>query len=185
MRSDIKESKGKSRGAAGGGCEKMSSTLHWGPYWPENGYAKTHQEYALPAGDFSQAFHTFGLLWNSTRMQTYVDDQIVLDVDTSTQDFWDKGGFSGDNPWVGRGNNAPFDQRFYLIINLAVGGTNGYFPDGLGDGKPWANTDAHAANNFWAGVNAWGPTWTSAMQVDSVTVWQSAGETDYAYRLML
>ena len=63
------------------------------------------------------------------------------------------------NPWSGRGNSAPFDQRacyfragretssiellfvstaFYLILDVAVGGTNGWFPDGAGD-KPWLN----------------------------------------------
>ena len=33
-----------------------------------------------------------------------------------------------ESPWRGQGPNAPFDQAFYLILNLAVGGTNGYFP---------------------------------------------------------
>jgi hypothetical protein len=60
------------------------------------------------------------------------------------------------NPWTGRGNSAPFDQRmcnfreepptskltfsiaFYLILDVAVGGTNGWFPDGSGN-KPWLN----------------------------------------------
>eukprot|EP00741_Cyanophora_paradoxa_P013159 tig00000178_g12712.t1 len=41
------------------------------------------------------------------------------------------------NVWAGRPKSAPFDQKFYLIINLAVGGTNGYW-DAF-DGKPWSN----------------------------------------------
>jgi hypothetical protein len=45
-------------------------------------------------------------------------------------DFFTKGGFSGFNAWEGQGNNAPFDQEFYLVLNVAVGGVNGYFPDG-------------------------------------------------------
>ena len=32
-------------------------------------------------------------------------------------------------------------------MNVAVGGTTGYFPDG-GD-KPWVNSDSHAINSFW------------------------------------
>lgn len=32
---------------------------------------------------------------------------------------------------------APFDQEFYLVINVAVGGINGFFPDMRG--KPWNN----------------------------------------------
>lgn len=44
-----------------------------------------------------------------------------------------KGGKGGG----GNGKNAaPFDKPFYLIMNVAVGGTNGWFPDGVG-GKPW------------------------------------------------
>lgn len=31
--------------------------------------------------------------------------------------------------------------QFYIILNLAVGGTNGFFPDGASNpgGKPWSN----------------------------------------------
>ena len=34
------------------------------------------------------------------------------------------------NPWAqstSTTGNAPFDQNFYLILNVAVGGTNGWF----------------------------------------------------------
>ena len=34
------------------------------------------------------------------------------------------------NPWADSKSttgNAPFDQDFYLILNVAVGGTNGWF----------------------------------------------------------
>lgn len=43
-----------------------------------------------------------------------------------------------NNPWAGTGlKNTPFDTEFFLILNVAVGGTNGFFPDGYSD-KPWA-----------------------------------------------
>jgi hypothetical protein len=37
---------------------------------------------------------------------------------------------------------APFDRDFYLIMNIAVGGTNGFFPDGVSNptNKPWLNS---------------------------------------------
>ena len=41
-----------------------------------------------------------------------------------------------DNPWKNTDNAAPFNKKFYLILNVAVGGVNGYFPDGEGN-KPW------------------------------------------------
>jgi hypothetical protein len=111
---------------------------------------------------------------------------VVLNV-TLNQTFWQLGGWANSgmsNPWSSGAPNAPFDQRFYLIINLAVGGTNGYFPDGTG-GKPWTDASPNAMDEFWAGVGAWGPTWTSPFMIDSVRVWQAAPGGDYAYRLML
>jgi hypothetical protein len=51
--------------------------------------------------------------------------------------MWERGGFGEKivnnsalhDPWSQTGNPAtPFDQPFYLILNVAVGGTNGYFP---------------------------------------------------------
>lgn len=63
-------------------------------------------------------------------------------------------------------------------MNVAVGGTNGFFPDSVsnGDGqKPWSNRDANGPEKFWKGRGQWMPTWKgddAAMQVDSVKMWQ-------------
>ena len=43
------------------------------------------------------------------------------------------------NPWIGSDSHlTPFDTEFYLILNVAVGGTNGFFPDDAvnGGGAP-------------------------------------------------
>jgi hypothetical protein len=58
------------------------------------------------------------------------------------QNYW-----SGvtENPWEAGEPSAPFDQEFYLILNVAVGGTNGYFPDDQCD-KPWSNSASSAIN---------------------------------------
>ena len=53
-----------------------------------------------------------------------------------------------DNPWRGEPNSAPFNREFHLIMNVAVGGTNAYFPDGVG-GKTWSNNDPHSVNAFY------------------------------------
>jgi len=177
---DLMESRGNARGYPPGGVESFGSTLHWGPYWPEDPYTLTHGTYTLPQGDLSQDFHIYGLYWNSTNIITYFDtpSQVVLNVDTSKQSFWEMGGWNNsttiNNPWYGQGNNAPFDQEFYLIMNVAVGGTNSYFPDG--DGKPWVDTDPHAVNSFWNNQAQWYPTWqqnASSLQVDYVRVYQT------------
>ena len=39
------------------------------------------------------------------------------------------------NPWTGSDSYmTPFDTEFYLILNVAVGGTNGFFPDDATNG---------------------------------------------------
>eukprot|EP00698_Gefionella_okellyi_P013256 TRINITY_DN3618_c0_g1_i2.p2 TRINITY_DN3618_c0_g1~~TRINITY_DN3618_c0_g1_i2.p2 ORF type:complete len:175 (+),score=26.36 TRINITY_DN3618_c0_g1_i2:589-1113(+) len=161
------------------GPATFGSTLHWGPFFPEDPWPQTHATYTIPTGDLHSDFHIYGLLWNATHLITYIDAEsnVVLSVDTSSESFWQKGPWAQwivDNPWRGRGNNAPFDQEFYLILNLAVGGVAGYFPDGV-DGKPWTNADPHAVNAFYSAINSWYPTWKgedAALQVDYVRVWQ-------------
>lgn len=70
--------------------------------------------------------------------------------------------------------------QFYLIINLAVGGTNGFFPDGVHNGgysKPWRNSDSNGPEKFWKAKDLWYPTWKgddASFQIDSVRMWQLA-----------
>ena len=187
---DIVESRGNARGYAPGGCESMSSTLHYGPFWPADDYLAAHESYSAPSGDLTTEFHTYGLLWTQERLTTYIDSTVVLDVAVN-ESFWARGGWAASapgatNPWADSPNNvAPFDQRMYIILNVAVGGTNGYFPDGAG-GKPWQDTSNNAANEFWGANAQWLPTWTSPMMVDSVRVWQDPAQGgDYALRPML
>jgi beta-glucanase (GH16 family) len=174
---DIVESRGNANYAAGG-VNSVASTLHWGPFVGQDPFYLTHGAQTMPSGDFSQDFHVFGMIWTNDTICTYIDSEsnIVLKVDTSAQSFWHKGGWdttSYDNIWANRGNNAPFDQKFYLIFNVAVGGTGGYFPDGVGN-KPWSDTDPHAVNAFNSAIGQWYPTWNgedSALQIDYVKVW--------------
>lgn len=134
---DIMESRGNGPNYSPGGYDSYGSTLHWGNDWQHDFFTRTH---ATKTGtDLSADFHVYGLIWNKTYIRTYLDKEsnVVLSFPI-TQSFWSQTGLQSppwDNPWVGRGNNAPFDQEFYLIMNLACGGTGGYFPDG--HGKPW------------------------------------------------
>lgn len=107
-----------------------------------------------------------------------LDKQLIGSVDTGAG-FYARGHFSGYNPWINGSLNAPFDQEFYFLINLAVGGTNGYFPDeGNANGKPWRNSSPTAKRDFWTGRQQWLPGWnfnahsriTSAFRVDYIKV---------------
>jgi len=89
-------------------------TLHFGGAWPNN-----QQSYG-PAYTFSGAdsvtnFHVYALEWTTNSIQWFVDDQLY---ETQTS-WWSSGG-----PYP-----APFDQPFYIIMNLAVGGNFGGNPD--------------------------------------------------------
>jgi len=174
---DIVESRGNGPSYPYGGDNVVASTLHWGPYWAQDPYQKTHQSYTLSGTDFSQDFHIFGAYWDATGLYTYLDTQsnAILNVNFTDMDFWTRGGWGTTyaNPWAGRPNAAPFDQEFFLILNVAAGGTNGYFPDD--SNKPWKNTDPNAINAFWNAKDQWYPTWQGencAMQIDYVHVYQ-------------
>lgn len=176
---DLVESRGNSEAYPAGGVNCFGSTLHWGPYYPDDPYQLTHADYCLPSGNFNDDFHTFGLVWTEKGIYTYVDDESkkVLDVNID-QSFWERGGWAKNpslsNPWRGQPDVAPFDQKFYLIFNVAVGGVNGYFPDGQG-GKPWSDKSMQAAKDFNNVIGAVSKTWegdNSALQIKSVKVWQ-------------
>jgi hypothetical protein len=105
-----------------------------------------------------------------------------------TEPFWEYGHFpladrNGTrliNPWKGTGNNAsPFDQDFYLVLDVAVGGTNGWFEDGK-SGKPWIDASKAAKSDFWLSRDEWFPTWEEQgrMEVKSVKMWQQEGYND-------
>ncbi|CAN0433548.1 unnamed protein product, partial [Discosporangium mesarthrocarpum] len=110
---------------------------------------------------------------------TYLDteDQKILQISfgdgyNGSGGLWDRGGFDQstpgmDNPWKGRPPSAPYDQKFYLVINLAAGGVSGFFPDGMG-GKMWNNNDSDAAMRFFENTDEWYKTWhgrDAALQV--------------------
>lgn len=81
------------------------------------------------------------------------------------------------NPWEKTNSTtAPFDQEFYLVINVGVGGTNGWFKDEQA-GKPWIDTNPHAKKDFWDARDQWYPTWEKqgSMEIKSVKMWQQSG----------
>jgi beta-glucanase (GH16 family) len=92
-------------------------TLHYGAQWPKNTF--TSQDYILPRGGTIADWHTYAVEWEPGRMRWYVDGVL-----TQTQRFWWSGRRADASseaialqPWP-----APFDRRFHLVMNLAVGG---------------------------------------------------------------
>lgn len=181
---DLVEARGNSRLMLNGvniGAEQVGSTLHWGPYWPYNGYEKTTWPKNSSPG-YNKDFHLYQLEWTPNYIKFSLDNVELGTITPPATGFWDLGGFPADiqNPWRFGSKMAPFDEEFYLIVNLAVGGTNGFFPDAAvnegGAGKPWSDTSNNAFGDFWNARGSWYPTWQAAgkdaaLQVDYVRVW--------------
>ena len=85
----------------------IHGTIHTEAY---NHIKQTQKEGKITVPDADGAFHVYGIDWTNDRMDFFVDDKLYHSV---TRDPADD--FKG---W-------PFDQRFYLILNLAVGGNWG------------------------------------------------------------
>lgn len=161
------------------GPQQVGSTLHWGPNPDYNKFMLTHFEKNNKTG-YDSEFHRYQLEWTPEKIVFYVDDVAVGEVAPTEGGFWELGNLTAtglENPWKGSSKMAPFDQEFYIIINLAIGGI-GYFPDDATNpgGKPWKNTSQKALTDFWEGRSQWLPTWNvtadnSHLQVDYVRVW--------------
>jgi beta-glucanase (GH16 family) len=179
---DIMESRGNDKGCSVGGIDHFGSTLHWGTDYANNKFQYTHKDYAH-VEDLDGEFHTYGLYWDEKKLYTYFDkpENVVLSVDFD-KSFFERGQFPASfaNPWAGEPNSAPFNREFYIVMNLAVGGTSDYFPEGQ-CGKPWSNTDPHSVNAFHNARGAWLQTWKgegTALKIDSVKVWSLDGQKE-------
>ena len=90
---------------------KTYGTLHWGA--AGTGGLQTGGSYTLPASDFSQQFHVFSTIWSADSVRWLVDDTPYFTALRSD--------INGNNP---------FDQPFFFIFNVAVGGNWPGPPDG-------------------------------------------------------
>lgn len=90
----------------GGNPNYVSSSLHANAHVHSNNTQVTHEMYLDGAED---DFHTYAILWTHDNITTYVDGQVQL---------------SYDNRGLGR-DDWPYDDPFYVILNLAWGGSWG------------------------------------------------------------
>jgi beta-glucanase (GH16 family) len=104
---DIMENKGSQPATS-------SSALHGPGYSGATPFAHAN---LLTNGTLSDDYHTFAVEWDAFQVRFFVDDNVHFGI---TRDAVVKRG-----PWV-------FDQPFFMILNLAVGGNF--------DGDPRSNT---------------------------------------------
>lgn len=183
---DIAESRGNNYTYPLGGNDIVSGALHWGPSPSMDAWYHTYQKKNALHTTYTQKYHTFGLEWSDKYLFTYINSRLMQALYVPfDKPLWPKGHFDTSNqngtmvvdPWSQTGKaSTPFDQKFYLILNIAVGGTNGWFTDGASS-KPWVDASPFAKKDFWDARQQWYPTWekNGQMRVKSVKMWQQAG----------
>ncbi|WP_040552153.1 glycoside hydrolase family 16 protein, partial [Rheinheimera nanhaiensis] len=131
----------------------VHGTLHYGRDWPNN--ESSGKAYLLP-DDINPAddFHTYAIEWQEGEIRWYVDgylyqtqraSQLRRNADGVPVSLSHRGWFAEyfniatgelETQW----NAAPFDQRFHLLLNLAVGGNWPENVNNLGiDAEAFAN----------------------------------------------
>jgi len=160
------------------GRQLAGCNLHWGPDGAHNGNHKTSYWHLNEENDYSNDFHTYKMKWDRQGIIFFIDDARIGAVQPPDGGFWELGGFQGENIWSDGSKMAPFDQNFYFILNVAVGGN--FFPDGCynahGD-KPWpSNNVPGSMKSFWEARQDWVPTWDMdseerALKIDYIKVW--------------
>lgn len=80
------------------------------PHWDDTTVALTQFE-----EDWTDEFHIWRMDWDENYIRIYVDDMLLNEVDLSET--------------INPDGTNPFHQPHYLIVNLAIGGTQGGDPD--------------------------------------------------------
>ncbi len=87
----------------------VSGAIHFGGGWPQNTH--TSQGVTDPTS-FGEEWHVYAVEWEPDQIRWYIDDELYM-IRSSNQ--WYSLGAPGNE-------NAPFDQDFHLLLNMAVGG---------------------------------------------------------------
>jgi len=97
----------------GQNTSKSYHTIHYG-YDSGSGHKENQGAKVIEENGFSDDFHVFTMDWDPGKITWYVDGEEVY----TTSDWYT--GTDDDNQIT---YPAPFDQNFYVILNLAVGGS--------------------------------------------------------------
>ncbi|KAJ9451599.1 Glucan endo-1 [Diplonema papillatum] len=112
-----------------GGERNVHGTLHYGNPWPNNKYSGS--PYLLPNGaNPADGYHVYTVEWEEGEIRWYVDGTHYATQQRSTANYDSNG-----NPvnlkhrgWFHQVNGkttfaaSPFDKKFHLLLNFAVGG---------------------------------------------------------------
>jgi len=92
---------------------KTHGTVHYAD--PAGNHIFKGDEISLTGGEiFADEFHVFSILWEEDRIQFFMDDQLYYTVTPA---------------FLGTSNPYPFNDPFFFIMNVAVGGNWPGSPD--------------------------------------------------------
>jgi len=123
-------------------------TIHYGGVYPcqdatGNTYTSTY--------DLTEAFHNYTLIWTPDTLSWYLDE-VQTFTTTLDKSFFDTG--CASDPY--NATRQPFDQSFFIIINLAISGS--FFPS-----SQFGTFNASVASTSW----------TQNYMIDYVRVYQN------------
>jgi beta-glucanase (GH16 family) len=87
-------------------ANKVYGTLHWASASSSTTRVQYGTNYTLPTGTFADKFHVFTTIWSADNVEILVDDISYYKFDKTKV---------GSAPY-------PFNEAFFLIFNVAVGG---------------------------------------------------------------
>ncbi|KAH9896600.1 concanavalin A-like lectin/glucanase [Cubamyces lactineus] len=190
---DIMEARGNAPSYPAQGVNFVRSSLNYGVLQS----LQTHifGWWSQKQSSYDKAFHVYSMEWTPDWMRFYVDTRLQAMMNLKItgkggKDFFKRGDYPAtatngsnvavvvENIWEQQGGSAaaPFDQEFYLILDLAAGGTSGWFPDNVG-GKMWFDGSKSAMRDFAKAQDTWAATWPSsaddrAFRIDYVKMWK-------------
>lgn len=136
---DVMESRGRIN-------DTVYGTIHYGGTWPSN--RNSGNEYVFSDGKtYDDGFHVYSCVWEKEKIKWYADGECYSVIPYTE---WYSSA-AKDNPY------APFDEEFYIIMNLAAGG------------------------NFDGGISPDKSDIPCEMEVEYVRVYQSENDSDGSY----
>ncbi|KAI0763979.1 concanavalin A-like lectin/glucanase [Trametes elegans] len=190
---DIMEARGNAPSYPGQGVNYVRSSLNYGVL--ESVQTHLFGWWSQKQSSYDKDFHVYAFEWTPDWMRFYVDSRLQAMMNLKItgkggKDFFSRGDYpatatNGSNVavviediWSEQGGSAaaPFDQEFYLILDVAAGGTSGWFPDNIG-GKMWYDGSKSAMRDFANAQDTWAATWPSdaadrAFRIDYVKMYK-------------
>lgn len=93
------------------GGDGRENTTYGTAHWDQGGHASYGGSYTLSSGTFSDDYHKFTMVWTEQYIKWYVDDQIHNTIDITLSGL------------------SEFRENFFILLNLAVGGSWPGYPD--------------------------------------------------------